>query len=338
MAQTWILTEIITKYRDITGLKSTSQQEAAAAKIFINDYYQNYFPLGSGLDRFKTDFTQDTSVDDDGNYLIDEDYLEVKEPASINNFPCRIYRDKGKFDNEFPKETGTFCITEPGLVIGTTSTASVKNAAFKYRIGDYSYSKAAGETALSGDDIPKSKYGAYRLEIDADGDISIVEADNATGYSTAAQAVRALEVESSDNACMGYITVINTSAVFDPGITGLDDSGVTATFTDGFHSTRGIPYTALITGRRLYLGPKPNDIFQFKAVGVKRPDALEDDTAPLDITWGIAIAYGAAVLRLSETDDEDHFGRIVAALEAVLNMIRRPDLLANGQKRASPKW
>ncbi len=340
MAQGWTLAEIETKYRGLTGLKAINQRSQANCFSDLNDYYQNYFPIESELDRFKTDFTQDTSVDDAGNYLISEDYLEVKEPAYINNIPCRILRDKGKFEEIQPGDTGTANISDPGLAIGTSSTSAVKNVAFSFRIGSSSYPKAAAETELSGDSIPQSKYGAYRLEIGPDGTIEIVEAEaNATGYVTAAQAVAGLEVESSDNCCMGYITVINTAAVFVPGTTSLSTGGtVTATYTDGFHSTRGIPSLALIDRRRLYLSPKPDDIFRFKAGGVARPDALTTAVAPLSKDWGIVIAYGAAVLWISESDNEELLSRMVRAKVDFLNLIRRPELKASGQKRATPRW
>jgi len=337
MSQGWTGTEIIAKYRAITGLASTSQKAAASALEDINDYYQNHFPIESGLERFETDFEQAMKVSDDGDYAISAQYLTLKPPYTIDNFPARLFSDKAQFDAKYPLETNPVNLTDPTLVIGSSSTTAVKNSAFSYRIGSYSYSKASAETELSGDTLPQDKYGAWRLEIDSDGTISIVEADNETGYSSAGRAVQALIAESGDNCCMGFVTVINTSGTFVPGTTLLTATGVTATYTDGYHSSRGTPKGVLIDRRRLWFGPKPDDIHVFKGTAILRPDALETTTAPLDIAWGIVIAYGAAVIRKSESDDEV-LARLVKAKDHFMRLIQRPGLIQMSTTRSKPRW
>ena len=233
----------------------------------------------------------------------------------------------------------TVNISDPTLAIGSVSNASVINVAFTYRISDYSYSKAADETALSGEDVPQSKYGAWRLEIDSDGTISVVEADgNGTGYDTAAQAVRGLGAESGTNCCMGFVTAVNTSGVFDPGMTALDDGDVTATYTEGYHSTRGVSHTALISRHRLWLGPKPDDIFRFRATGVIRPDVMTSGTSPLDKSWGIVIAYGAAVMWAARKSNAERRDELAQEKNHYMKIIKRPDLIESGAKRAAPRW
>jgi len=339
MAQTWTGTEIVTKYRNLTGLKSTSQKAAATALEEINDYYQNYFPVESNLERFETDFQQAMAVGDDGNYAICASYLTLQPPYTIDNFTATLFTDKSRFDSKYPIETNPCNLTDPSLVIGSSSTTAVANSAFSYRTGSYSYAKAAAETELSGDTIPQNMYGAYRLEIDSDGTISIVEAANGTGYNSAGKAVQALEAESGDNCCMGYLTVISTdSGGFVPGTTGLDDSAVTATYTDGYHSNRGTPTGVLIDRRRLWFGPKPDDIHVFKGTAIVRPDALTTATAPLDVGWGLAIAYGAAVIRKSETDDDEVLANLIQAKNHFMNLIRRPELRQMAQTRSTPRW
>ncbi len=339
MAQGWTGTEIRQKYRDLTGLKSTTQRSDALCLDDCNDYYQNYFPIESDLERFEAAFSQSMAVSDDGNYAISADYLVLKPPYTIDNFGATLFSAKSQFDAAYPLETNPVNLTDPALVIGSSSTTAVKNSAFTYRIGPYSYSKASAETELSGDTIPQNKYGAYRLEINADGTITIVEADNATGYSSAGRAVQALIAESADNCCMGFITVISTdSGGFVPGTTALDDAALTVTYTDGYHSNRGTPHAVLIDRRRLWFGPKPDDIHVFKGTGILRPDALTAGTAPLDIAWGIVIAYGAAVRRKSEKDDEGTLKNLVAAKDHFMKIIQRPDLLQMANTRSKPRW
>jgi len=341
MAQGWTGDEIITKYRDITGLKSTSQRSAANCLSDINDYYQNHFPIESGLERFETDFEQAMAVSDDGDYAISAEYLTLKPPYTIDNFPARLFSDKAQFDARYPIETNPVNLTDPMLAIGMANPAAIKRTPFSYKIGAYSYnapySKTENETLLSGDTLPQGKYGAWRLEIDSAGTISIVEADNATGYSSAGRAVQALEAESGDNCCMGYVTVIDIDSTFIPGTTELSDSGVTATYTDGYHSTRGTPKGVLIDRRRLWFRPKPDDIHVFKGTAILRPDALETTTAPLDIAWGIVIAYGAAVIRKSESDDEV-LARLVKAKDHFMRLIQRPGLIQMANTRSKPRW
>lgn len=339
MAQGWTGSEIVTKYRALTGLKSTDQRSDALCLDDCNDYYQNHFPIESSLERFEADFEQAMAVNDDGNYAISAEYLVLKPPYTIDNFPARLFADKDSFDAAYQKETNPVNLTDPTLVIGSSSTTAVANSAFSYRIGSYSYPKAAAETELSGDTIPQNMYGAYRLEIDSDGTISIVEAANDTGYSSAGRAVQALQAESGDNCCMGYLTVISTdSGGFVPGTTALDDSALTVTYTDGYHSNRGTPNGVCIDRRRLWVGPKPDDIHVFKGTAILRPDALTTATAPLDIAWGIVIAYGAAVIRKSEKDDEGVLEQLLQAKEYFMNMIRRPDLLQKSNTRSKPRW
>ena len=338
MAQGWTGTEIRQKYRDLTGLKSTSQRSDTLCLDDLNDYFQNHFPIESGLEEFEADFVQEMAVSDDGDYAISESYLTLKPPYTIDNFPARVFSDKSQFDIIFPLETNPVNLTDPTLAIGSSSKAAIANSAFSYRIGSYSYKKGATETALSGDTLPQSKYGVWRLEIASDGTISIVEGDNATGYDSTGRAVQALTVESSENCCMGFITVIDSDSTFIPGTTDLDASGVTATYTDGYHSSRGIPYGVLVDRRRIWVGPKPDDIHVLKCTGIVRPDALTAGSAPLDKMWGIAIAYGATVLRKSEDDDDEALTRLIQAKEYFLTEIKRPMLKQMSQTRSKPRW
>jgi len=342
MALTWNLSDIRTKVRTITGLLSTSQKSNDDIDNEINDYYQNTFPLECEPEKLKDWLTQATSVDDDGEYDVADTVLKLKEPVTINGSNITLYQDTKKFFDLYPKDTGSaYSITDPGLAIGSSSKAAVASSAFSYRTQNYSYPKATAETALSGDTIPQNKYGAWRLEIDSDGTISIVEAGgNATGYDTAAKAVEGLSNESSSNACMGYVTAMSTdSGGFVPGTTGLDASGVTKTFTDHFNSSRNRPEAALLSGEVLHLRPKANDIFEFKARTIEKPTALSGDTAVLLPEWGRLIAYGAAILILEEKADDERLAKAGPVYEHLKTLIGRKDIRQKSvNQRTSPRF
>jgi hypothetical protein len=190
----------------------------------------------------------------------------------------------------------------------------VANSAFSFRIAGWSYSKAAAETALSGDTVPQNKYGAWLLSIDSEGTITINEAsDNATGYDSPALAVNDLPDIGSDEAVMGYVTAINTSSTFVPGTTGLDASGVTDTYTDGRPKIRGTPEAVLLDGDTLYARPKPDDIYRIKApLTLQRPTALSGDSdEPIDTELGLVICLGAAIKCIAaEEFDEDKIAKL----------------------------
>jgi hypothetical protein len=133
------------------------------------------------------------------------------------------------------KLKGDYVISLPGLAIGTT-VQNVAHVAFDFMIGGAKYSKAtlAAGTALAGDAVPQDTYGAWRLEIGANGTVDIIEAaDNATGYVSAVLAVAGLPDVSADHASMGVVTAISTVGVFTPGATALDAADVTVVYTDG---------------------------------------------------------------------------------------------------------
>ncbi len=96
---------------------------------------------------------------------------------------------------------------------------------------------------------------------------------------------------------MGFVIVTKSDGAFTPGTTALNASNVTATYTDGFHSTRDRPESALVAeDGYLYLREKPDDIYLFEGKKIIKPDSLSGDSStPDDVRWGPAIAYGTAI-------------------------------------------
>ncbi|KKM72968.1 hypothetical protein LCGC14_1415240, partial [marine sediment metagenome] len=198
MAKTWTLAEIRTKYRALIGRPTTDQLTDDNADDDINDYLINQFPFDVNAHVFSAWLTVALSATDSGIYSLDASVLTVKEPVKINGDIQVFTMDHEKFFREFPGEfTGAFVINDAGagLEVGSSSTSAVKNGnAFSYNIGGNAYTEAVDtETELSGDTVPQNKFGAWRLEIDVDGIVSIQAAsDNGTGYATRGLAVQGL--------------------------------------------------------------------------------------------------------------------------------------------------
>ena len=298
---TWVMSEIITRWREITGLKETTDISAVEVAKRINDYLVQYFPEQAGVDDLRTIYAATTAMTDDGTVALAQTDRRIVAPVMFGTVELDYFRDSEEFFRLFPEDEQY--VTPPTLSIGVSDTAAVTNAEFHYDINGTTYTKATAETALSGDTIPQNKYGAFALTIEADGTITVSEADNnSAGYLTAALAVDALRSARSDSAFMGYVTVIETAAAgFVPGTTALSTGGtVTATYTDGMWEKRRPPEACLIYQEKLWLRPKADDIYRVTAPRNVRGTALDsaDANALPDLKWGPAIALGDAILYL----------------------------------------
>lgn len=328
MALTWNLEELRKRFRQYTGRKTTNQISDDAIDDLINDYLVNNFPSDAAVDEFDTFYTQELTATDDGVYDIPQNVDRFDDPVTINGNEIWFQRDRELFftqnglDNrhrffgfQFTTQNNLHTtkfedeqfITEPELVIGSSDTTKVKNIDFSYSINNYAYSKDSTESALTGADIPQGKYGAWSFKIDTDGVITVESAtSNAVGYDTPRLALEALDRSDSESAYMGYVTVIKTDGAFTPATTDLNAANVTATFTDGRFESRTTPISALLYGQKLYVYPKPNDIYEFKALQIsKRPTALTASDEIADPKHGQAIAIGAANLYLLSNDGTD---------------------------------
>lgn len=343
---TWNMTQLIARWREDTGRSQIGDISDDSVAALINDYLVNYFAGDVGADEFNTFLTQALSATDDGVYALAQNIDRLDDPVTINGNPITFYRDRELFftgnylhghyhrfsgfslttlhSSHFHKFEDEQFITDPTLAEGS-DTAKVANSAFDYLINDFAYSKAASEVALSGDTVPQNKYGAWSLKIDEDGDITVAEADdNATGYATPRLALEDLGSSDSESAYMGYITVISTdSGGFVPGTTALDDSAVTATFTDGRFENRTTPVTALLYGQNLYVHPKPNDIYVLKALSISdRPTALDTNDELADPKHGPAVARGSAILYLGPRGGQERIAQLAATTKHIFDSIR----------------
>jgi len=337
----WTLLDIRTTLRALTGRSTTGELSDAAANVFINDYYRYQFPQAACLDRFDTTWKKTARVTDGGEYNDDNDgnalvdVIELKGPIYANGLEMNPVFDPDTFWGMYPPEEQY--IIAPALAIGTANAAHVLNGAFSFIIGSYADDKASAETALDGDTVPQSKYGAWQLIVDADGTITVQEADdNATGYASAARAVKDLPAHTSGTIVMGFVTAINTSGTFIPGTTELSAAGVTDTYTDGNWRLRGQPEHILLhrTDGKVFIRPKACDTYLIQSMAsMERPPSLSGDAStPLDEAWGRALSVGAAIAFLSSKDAESErvaelmhgpsAGRSMGSLDYELKAIR----------------
>jgi hypothetical protein len=139
--------------------------------------------------------------------------------------------------------------TTPALALGSTHT-SIYSGAFDFYIGQTKYSHtevAAGTATGLTTVIPRYKYGALALDIDAAKSITIAPAAaNAIGYSSAAAAIDAIPAVASTLCRMGVVSFINTSGDHTLGTTHFD--AATTTYTSYIrNSDVGIQPTRFIT-------------------------------------------------------------------------------------------
>ncbi len=341
----WNIAQLVARWRKDTGRGQTADISDADVRKLLNDYYMNRFPSAAQVDKFNIFFTQALSATDDGVYAIDQSVDRLDDPVTINGNQIMFYRDREAFffgnhlhghhhhflhfnvlhTTHFHKFEDEQWITDPTLVIGTADTKKVRHSAFDYLINDFAYSKAASEVDLTGSTIPQNKYGAWSLKIDTAGDITVAAAtDNATGYDTPRKALEGLGTSDSSSAYMGYVTAKSTDAGgFVPATTALDDSAVTDTFTDGRFENRTTPISALLYGQNLYVHPKPNDIYEFKALQIAdRPSSLDTNDVLADPKHGPAIARGAAIIYLEPRGGAERIKDLAISTKGIFDSIR----------------
>lgn len=299
---TWKLSEIRTRWRELTGRGSEDDISDDDVNALINDYYVNYFPEDALVTNFDGFYGELAFPTDSGIYDIDSEYVKIMEPMMINGAEITFFQDKDYFFKMYPSKEQFF--SDPGLAIGVLDTTKVLNGSFVYDIQGTSRVKDSAENTFVGlDTIPQDKYGAFCLKVESDGTVTIYEAsDNATGYDTPALAIADLPASDADTAYMGFVTVMSEAvAGFIPGTTALDDGDVQDLYTDGDPAHRGTPTGALIVHNRLYLAPRADDFYVFAAAAeMSRPDAFAaDGDVPGDMKWGPMIALGAAILYLA---------------------------------------
>ena len=103
---------------------------------------------------------------------------------------------------------------------------------------------------------------------------------------------------------------------------------------------RGTPIAALLYNRIVYLRPKADEVYTFKAASKIKPYALSADTSvPLDVRWGPAIAHGVAVYIKNRGSDFEAALEKDTVYQALIIRINRRDLIQKTQSsRTKPRF
>ena len=195
---------------------------------------------------------------------------------------------------------GDYLDSGPGLAIGSTK-ANVANEAFEFHINGKEYQKAAvaAGTALSGDDVPQSLYGAWALDIGANKTIDIIPAAaNATGYASAALAIAAIPAVAADHVRMGVVTAIKVDDHFlnsAPSLAiGTTKTAVAHAEFTHWHEQTEYTEPALAAGKAL-----AGDTIPQNKYGAFRLEIGADETLDLVAASDNATGYNTAELALA---------------------------------------
>lgn len=99
----WTVAQIISKFRDLTGRKSTNQISDADILIEVNHYYQYVFPVESKIKEFKGWYTFNT-VDGTGYQDLPDSILSITYPTYVDNDPAIFWTDIERFYEEYPHD------------------------------------------------------------------------------------------------------------------------------------------------------------------------------------------------------------------------------------------
>lgn len=130
-------------------------------------------------------------------------------------------------------------LDDPNLAIGST-VQNVAIDAFDFSINGTTYSKGAvaAGTAPGATVVPISKFGAVAFDIGINGVIDAISAtDNATGYTTAAEAILGLPDPAVEHIRIGVVTASKSDGSFTFGTTALNAANTTVAYTDALVDT-----------------------------------------------------------------------------------------------------
>jgi len=123
MANTWNLSAIRDKVRQVTGRFSQEDLSNAQLDEYINRYYLYTFPAEVKLEEKHTYYEFKTSENQPTYNAPDITYTNYEPPATVNNLSMLWYQDSAKFENENPLQyTFTTPWTGDGATITFTTT------------------------------------------------------------------------------------------------------------------------------------------------------------------------------------------------------------------------
>lgn len=102
----WTVAQITSKFRDLTGRKSTNQISDANVLVEVNHYYQYIFPGEAQISEFMGWYTFNTVASTESQD-IPETVTELSAPAYINDDDANFWTDVERFYQEYPHDYDT---------------------------------------------------------------------------------------------------------------------------------------------------------------------------------------------------------------------------------------
>ena len=103
--------------------------------------------------------------------------------------------------------------------------------------------------------------------------------------------------------------------------------------------TEARPAAVLLYGNILYPRPVPDASYTFRAACIKKPEALTESTAPVDVRWGPCIAYGTAIEMKMEDMDRAAAEELAPIYEYFQKMVSQKKLVQKAiNQRATPRF
>lgn len=165
----WMLSDIRTKVRALTGRATSDQMTDTVLDSYINNYYKYTLPDELDPQELLHWYTLAT-VSGQGAYGVDPTMLSLKPPVTIDGVDIDYYADEGLFFDLFPRDNeGSDTYDEPTAILLFDSVIYLRpipDAVYTLRVK----SKNRPDTLTNDTDEPKdSKWGpliAYGASID----------------------------------------------------------------------------------------------------------------------------------------------------------------------------
>ncbi len=165
------------------------------------------------------------TADFDGNSALEADILGM-------------FRDMERLQTNLNKIISSYrsasLETPPNLSIGSDSK-KIAYDAFTYTVRNDGKSKVADTlgVTLTGSDVPTNEWGAWAIDIDADGVITVeVAPDNATGYDLRRDGVVAIGDPQNNKVRLGYVAIRNKTGAYQPNTTDLTGADMVIYLSD----------------------------------------------------------------------------------------------------------
>jgi hypothetical protein len=108
----WDFNFIKLKVRNLTGRPSVNQLSQADLEDYINSFYQYNLPEELAASELEDWYKFNTQANKADGYAVEEDYLILKKPFTIDGYSLNLYRNPSTYYGKYPT-TSTYTATRP---------------------------------------------------------------------------------------------------------------------------------------------------------------------------------------------------------------------------------